>query len=170
MASGAVSIVAGQWIFQKVLHVDTSGHYSLFLILGIYFVANIWTHLMYVTMMGMHGIWQAAAVLTGQNLLMMLFGILLVPHYGAAGMRAYLAASVVLPVWLLPRLMNRRLLAISDAARPDASGGLRSCWRRCRAPRHAGVGKASHGASPALTGACDWRRDNQHRRCLPGPR
>lgn len=141
-----VSIVAGQWIFQKVLHVDTSGHYSLFLILGIYFVANIWTHLMYVTMMGMHGIWQAAAVLTGQNLLMMLIGILLVPHYGAAGMAvAYLAASVVLPVWLLPRLMNRRLLAISDASQAGASGASEVVGDAAEHP-HAGVGKASHGA------------------------
>ena len=138
-----VAIVAGQWIFQHILHVDTSGHYSLFLILGIYFVANIWTHLLYVTMMGMHGRWQAAAVLTIQNVLMILFGIVLVPHFGAAGMAvAYLAASVVLPVWLLPRLMNRRLQAISDATRADASGASEVVGDAAEHP-HASVDQAS---------------------------
>jgi hypothetical protein len=61
-------------------------------------------------MMGMPGIWRAAVVLLAENLLMLLFALLLVPHLGAAGMAlAYLAASVVLPVWLLPRLMQREL-------------------------------------------------------------
>jgi O-antigen/teichoic acid export membrane protein len=111
--SGALALVtmtAGPWLFQHVLHVDTRGYYVVFLILGIYFVANIWTHLMYITMMGMPGIWRAAAVLFAENLLMLLFALLLVPHLGAAGMAlAYLIASVVLPVWLLPRLMQQEL-------------------------------------------------------------
>ena len=111
--SGALALVTvtlGPWLFQHILHVDTSGYYAVFLILGIYFVANIWTHLMYITMMGMPGIWRAAAVLLAENVLMLLFALALVPHLGAAGMAlAYLAASAVLPVWLLPRLMQREL-------------------------------------------------------------
>jgi O-antigen/teichoic acid export membrane protein len=111
--SGALALVtmtAGPWLFQHILHVDTTGYYGVFFILGIYFVANIWTHLLYITMMGMPGIWRAALVLFAENLLMLLFAVVLAPHLGAAGMAlAYLAASVVLPVWLLPRLMQREL-------------------------------------------------------------
>jgi hypothetical protein len=93
-----------------VLHVDTSGQYPLFVILGVYFVANIWTHLLYIIMMGMPGIWRATSVLLAENLLMLLFAVLLVPYLGAAGMAlAYLLASLVLPVWLLPRLMRLEL-------------------------------------------------------------
>jgi O-antigen/teichoic acid export membrane protein len=111
-----VSISAGPWIFQHILHVDTTGYYWVFFILGIYFVANIWTHLLYITMMGMPGIWRAAAVLFIENLLMLLFAVALVPPLGAAGMAlAYLAASVALPVWLLPRLMKQELERISAA-------------------------------------------------------
>lgn len=109
-ALAVVTITLGPWLFQHILHVDTSGYYAVFLILGIYFVANIWTHLMYITMMGMPGIWRAAAVLLAENVLMLLFALVLVPHLGAAGMAlAYLGASAVLPVWLLPRLMQREL-------------------------------------------------------------
>jgi len=105
-----ISMTAGPWIFQHILHVDTSGQYPLFVILGIYFVANIWTHLLYIIMMGMPGIWRATSVLLAENLLMLLFAVLLVPHFGAAGMAlAYLLASVILPTWLLPRLMRQEL-------------------------------------------------------------
>jgi O-antigen/teichoic acid export membrane protein len=110
----AISLSAGPWIFRRILHVDTSGYYWVFFILGIYFVANIWTHLLYVTIMGMPGVWRAAAVLLVENILMLLFGVVLVPHLGAAGMAlSYLAASLVLPVWLLPRLMRQELERIS---------------------------------------------------------
>ena len=118
-ALALATMTAGPWLFQHILHVDTTGYYGVFLILGVYFVANIWTHLMYITMMGMPGIWRAALVLLAENLLMLLFALALVPHLGAAGMAlAYLAASVVLPVWLLPRLMQRELARA--AATPQA--------------------------------------------------
>jgi O-antigen/teichoic acid export membrane protein len=115
-----ISMTAGPWIFQHVLHVDTSGQYPLFVILGVYFVANIWTHLLYIIMMGMPGIWRATSVLLAENLLMLLFAVLLVPYLGAAGMAlAYLLASLVLPVWLLPRLMR---LELERAASTPAAG------------------------------------------------
>jgi O-antigen/teichoic acid export membrane protein len=111
-----ISMTAGPWIFEHILHVDTRGYYALFLILGVYFVANIWTHLLYIMIMGMPGIWRAAAVLVAENLLMLGFSVLLVPRLGASGMAlAYLLASVVLPVWLLPRLMRQELQRAASA-------------------------------------------------------
>jgi O-antigen/teichoic acid export membrane protein len=118
---GVIMITAGQWIFQHLLHIETAGNHLLFLILGVYFVANNWTHLFYVTMMGMHGIWKLAMIALAENLLMLLFGIVLVPRLGASGMAlAYLSASVVLPAWLLPQLMKRGLRRISDPSQMAA--------------------------------------------------
>jgi O-antigen/teichoic acid export membrane protein len=117
-----VAIVAGQWIFQRFLHIDTSGHFWMFFILGIYFVVNMQTHLMFVTLMGMQGNWQAAIVLVSQYVLTLLLGIALVPWLGAAGMAlAYLLASALLPVWLLPRLMASRMRSITAASHTEAS-------------------------------------------------
>jgi O-antigen/teichoic acid export membrane protein len=111
-----ISMSAGQWIFQHILHVDTTGYYLSFFILSFYFVANIRVHLLCVTMMGLQGSWQVAVVLFSESLLMLLFGVVLVPHLGAAGMAlAYLGASVALPTWLLPRLMKNELERISHA-------------------------------------------------------
>ena len=112
----AVIMIAGQWIFNYLLHIDTAGSLPLFLILGGYFVANVWTHLYYVTLMGMAGIWKIALVVLAENLLMLLFGIVMVPRLGASGMAlAYLSASVVLPAWLLPGMMQRAIRRISDS-------------------------------------------------------
>lgn len=109
-----VMMTGGQWIFQHLVHVDTAGNSWLFWILGINFVANIWTHLYYVSMLGMPGIWRVAAVVLSENLLMLLFSLLLVPRLGASGMAlAYLLASVVLPAWLLPVMMKRSLQRLS---------------------------------------------------------
>jgi O-antigen/teichoic acid export membrane protein len=110
------TVTIGPWFFQRILRVDTTGYYSLFLVFGVYFTANIWTHLFYVTMMGMNAIWKIAVVQFAENVLMLLFGIILTPRFGATGMAlAYLLASVLLPVWLLPRLMQRQLQEISAA-------------------------------------------------------
>jgi O-antigen/teichoic acid export membrane protein len=128
---GVIMVTAGQWIFRHLMHIDTAGNYLLFCILGVYFVANIWTHLFYVTMMGMHGIWKLAIVALSENLLMLLFGILLVPRLGASGMAlAYLAASLVLPTWLLPRMMTSAIQRLSDSLEVAEEG-----HRQQRAPR-----------------------------------
>jgi O-antigen/teichoic acid export membrane protein len=111
-----IVVISGQWIFQHILRVDTGANHWLFVILGFYFVANIWTHLFYVTMMGLQGIWRIAAVLFTENLLMLGIGLLLVPRLGAAGMAlSYLCASIALPVWLLPRMMKSALHKITNA-------------------------------------------------------
>jgi O-antigen/teichoic acid export membrane protein len=116
-AVAVVITMGGQWIFHHLLHVDISASRPLFVILAAYFVLNIWTHLYYVTLMGMHGIWKVAVVALAENLLMLVFGILMVPLWGAAGMAlAYLAASAVLPAWLLPRMMSTAIRGISRQA------------------------------------------------------
>jgi hypothetical protein len=100
------------------VHVDTSGHRLLFSLLGVYFVANVWTHLYYVTMMGMQGIWRVAMIAFSENVLLILLSLLLVPRLGAGGMAlAYLLASLLLPVWLLPRLMKQTIREISSSSK-----------------------------------------------------
>lgn len=113
----AAFAVAGQWIFRNVMHIEVVNDHMLFIILAVYLIANIWTHLFYVTMMGMAGIWRIAIVGLCENLLMMILGFLLVPRLGAAGMAlAYLVASIALPVWLLPRMMKARIDGIARDA------------------------------------------------------
>ncbi len=113
-AVAIVMIAGGPWIFRHLTHIDAVGSSTLFILLGVYFVANNWTHLFYTVMMGMNVIWQVVAVLILENLLMIILGVVLVPHLGVPGMAlAYLAASLVLPVWFLPRLMNRVIDKIS---------------------------------------------------------
>lgn len=113
LIAAVVMITAGEWVFGSLMHVDTTGSGLLFVIFGCYFVANIWTHLYYVTLMGMDGLWRVALVLLAENLLMLVFGIVMVPLWGAAGMAlAYLSASVLLPAWLLPRMLRQAIQRI----------------------------------------------------------
>jgi O-antigen/teichoic acid export membrane protein len=112
----AIMIIAGQWIFTHLLHIDTTGAGLLFVIFALYFGANVWTHLYYVTLMGMDGIWKVALIVFAEKLRIWLFGIVLVPRMGAAGMAlAYLSASIVLPAWLLPGMMRRALRRVIAA-------------------------------------------------------
>ena len=115
--SSAVAIViitGGPWIFQHLTHINAEGSRILFVLLGVYFVANTWTHLFYTAMMGMNVIWQVAGVLIVENLVMLILGAVLVPRLGIIGMAlAYLIASVALPVWFLPRLMTKTMEKIS---------------------------------------------------------
>jgi O-antigen/teichoic acid export membrane protein len=105
-----VTLLAGQWMLRHLLHIDASGSGPLLALFAVYFISNVWTHLHYVTLMGMERIWRAAWVALAENVLMLLFGIVLVPKLGAAGMAlAYLAASVLLPAWVLPRMMRGAL-------------------------------------------------------------
>jgi O-antigen/teichoic acid export membrane protein len=107
-------VIAGQWGFLTVLHIAVPGSRLFFGTLGLYAVANVWTHLYYVAMMGLPGIWKVVIVAIGENLLMVTFGVLIVPHLGAAGMLlAYLSASVILPSWLLPRVMSATIKQLS---------------------------------------------------------
>jgi len=113
-------IVAGQWTFTHILHVNMTGNGLLFTILGVYFIASIWTHLLYVTLMGIENIWKVAVVVFTENVLMLLFGLVFVPHMGAAGMAlAYLCASLVLPAWLLPRMLRQAIGKMAFSLAPS---------------------------------------------------
>ena len=114
---GLLMMTVGPWGFEHFVHVDTSGNRLLFCVLGVYFVANVWTHLYYVTMMGMQGIWRVAMIALSENVLLIVLSLVLVPRLGAAGMAfAYLFASLLLPVWLLPRLMKQTIREISSSS------------------------------------------------------
>jgi O-antigen/teichoic acid export membrane protein len=111
---GVVLVTVGPWIFQRLLHIETTGYYGLFAVLGVYFIANVWAHILYVVMMGLQ-IWKVAITILSENVLMVAFGIVLVPHFGPVGMAlAYLLASLVLPAWLLPRMFSEAIDKISE--------------------------------------------------------
>jgi O-antigen/teichoic acid export membrane protein len=112
LSCGACALLAaaGPWAFSTFVHVYTAHSGVLFATLGLFFVANVWTHLYYVTMMGMHGIWKIAVTAFAENLLLLVLGAMLVPRLGGVGMAlSYLLASLLLPAWLLPRLMRENL-------------------------------------------------------------
>jgi O-antigen/teichoic acid export membrane protein len=110
-------VTLGPWVFEHFVHVDTTGSRLLFCVLGVYFVANVWTHLYYVTMMGMQGIWRVAVVALSENVILLLLSLVLVPRLGAVGMAlAYLSASLLLPAWLLPQLMKKTMREISSSS------------------------------------------------------
>ena len=112
--AGLTMMVAGQWIFQHVMKIDASGYRALFLIIGLYFIANTWSHLFYITMMGTEIIWQVAGVAIAENILMVSLALLLVPRFGSFGMGlAYLLASLLLPSWILPRMMLKAIPQMS---------------------------------------------------------
>jgi len=112
LAIGA--IVGSEWFLRHIWHIEAAGNEPLFVLLGIYFIANTWTHLFYMILTGMQ-IWYVAVMILIENILMLAFGILCVPRFGAAGMAlAYLLASAALPVWLLPRLMSQQMRRLAN--------------------------------------------------------
>jgi O-antigen/teichoic acid export membrane protein len=115
-------IALGPAAFRYFVHIDTSGSQLLFFILGAYFISNVWTHVYYVTLMGLPGIWPVALILMSENILLLLFALILVPHLGGAGMAlAYLLASLVLPAWLLPTRFKSTMRAISSPAKTGSA-------------------------------------------------
>jgi len=74
--------------------------------------------------MGLDRVWNVAALVIVENLTMLGFGWLAVPHFGAEGMAcAYLAASVVIPAWILPRILGKWLAAnLRSSQDPIAAG------------------------------------------------
>jgi O-antigen/teichoic acid export membrane protein len=114
----AVGIIgAGNWVLVRIVHIPVRPERSLLVILAVYLVANIWTHLYYVTLMGISEIWKIASVVLAENCLMIIWGAILVPRYGASGMAlGYLLASLLLPAWFLPRMFRkvRIILALNN--------------------------------------------------------
>lgn len=121
VAVALVMSTAGPWICQHILHLGAIHDMLLFWILSLYLVANVWTHLVYTTMMGMPGIWRVAVVILCERTLLIVFGIILVPKLGGAGMAlSYLLASLVLPAWVLPRLMKSEIKRIANTAASES--------------------------------------------------
>lgn len=111
----AVGLAAlGPWLLELFTPIDTEGRFPLFLAFGLYFIALIWGHLHHVTLMGMANLWQLALVIVGENILMLTMGVVLVPRFGALGMvLSYLFAILLLPAWLLPRMLRNTLQRVA---------------------------------------------------------
>lgn len=106
IAAGVV--VTGNWFLMRIVHVPVRPDRSLLIILAVYLIANIWTHLYYVTLMGIGDIWRIGGVVFAENCIMVVCGVILAPRLGASGMAlAYLLASLLLPAWLLPRMFAK---------------------------------------------------------------
>ena len=122
--SAAVALAmatVGPFFFHSILHIETGNSSRLFVVLGIYFLCNTWTHVTYITMIGMSAIWRVV-LYVGENVIMVIISIALVPRLGATGMAlGYLFASVLLPVWLLPRLFKTELCAKPPQIAPLSS-------------------------------------------------
>jgi O-antigen/teichoic acid export membrane protein len=118
--AGLTMMIGGRWIFQHLLKIDTTGYGALFIIIGMYFIANGWSHLFYITMMGTDIIWQVAGVMVAENILMVVLALLLVPRFGSSGMGlAYLLASLLVPSWILPRMLAKTLRRASLLEHPQ---------------------------------------------------
>jgi O-antigen/teichoic acid export membrane protein len=87
-------------------------------VLAIYLFSNIWTHYHYILLEGLDRVWAVAGLVLLENSMVLAFGIIFVPRWGAIGMAvAYLLASIVVPAWLLPRILGGRLTKLREAQR-----------------------------------------------------
>jgi O-antigen/teichoic acid export membrane protein len=110
IAAAGAWVLLSDWIFLHVFHTSAKLPLLLTVIFAVYLIANMWTHLHYISLMGIGNIWAISAVALAENLLMVVFGVILTPHLGAAGMvTGYLLASMLLPFWLLPVMLGRRI-------------------------------------------------------------
>ncbi len=117
-------VIFGSWFLTHAVHASVGPGRSLFVVLAIYLVANMWTHLHYVTLMGIIDIWRIAGIVLAENCLMIVCGALLAPRLGASGMAlGYLLASMMLPAWLLPRMFRQISagLMLDDSFAPSLS-------------------------------------------------
>ena len=123
-ALAVLMIIAGGWGIEHIWHIDITGNRLVVTALGLYMFSNLWTHFHYIVLMGLDRVWSVAALVAVENLTMLLLGRLAIPHFGAQGMAAaYLLASVLLPAWILPRILRKRLAETTlMAAEPAAAG------------------------------------------------
>jgi O-antigen/teichoic acid export membrane protein len=103
-------ITAGAWGIEHIWRIDITGQRLVVTVLGLYMFSNLWTHFHYIVLMGLNRVWSVAALVMIENLAMVGIGRIVIPHYGALGMAgAYLLASVMIPAWVLPRMLRRQL-------------------------------------------------------------
>lgn len=108
-------LTIGTWGIEHIWRVNISGSHLAVTFVGIYILANLWTHYHYVLLMGLDRVWTVAALIFVENVSMLVMGALFVPAMDASGMAlAYLFASVLLPAWLLPRILKNRMNHIVD--------------------------------------------------------
>ncbi len=111
MAAGIVTaslLLVGEFGLARIVHVNVDS--KLLGVLAVYLFFNIWTHYHYVLLEGLDRVWVVTGIIGLENALMLLFGVILVPTWGAMGMAcSYLLASLVGPVWALPRILTGRL-------------------------------------------------------------
>jgi O-antigen/teichoic acid export membrane protein len=124
----AVWVVLSDWMFLHVFHTAVRLPLVLAVAFALYLVSNMWTHVYYISLMGIGNIWTISAVNVAENFLMLGLGIILASRYGALGMvGGYLLASVLLPFWLLPRVFGNRIeRARRDVTAAVAATGLSS--------------------------------------------
>jgi O-antigen/teichoic acid export membrane protein len=117
-------ITAGAWGVEHIWKIDISANRLVVVTLGLYMFSNLWTHFHYIVLMGLDRVWSVAALVIVENLTMLGLGWFAVPHFGAQGMAAaYLLASVVIPAWILPRILRKRMAANSFAPQDPIVAG-----------------------------------------------
>jgi O-antigen/teichoic acid export membrane protein len=103
---------------EHVWHVKIGTNRALIIVLAIYLFTNIWTHYHYILLEGLDRVWAVAGLVLLENSMMLAFGTIFVPRWGAIGMAgAYLVASIVVPAWLLPCILGGRLTELKEAQR-----------------------------------------------------
>ena len=121
-AAGVVTaclLLGGGSVIARMLHVRIET--GLLGILAIYLFFNIWTHYHYVLLEGLDRVWVVTGIIGLENALMLVFGVILVPLWGAMGMAcSYLLASLVGPAWVLPRILSKRLRQFGSNPRSSA--------------------------------------------------
>jgi len=101
---------------EHVWHVKIGTNRALIIVLAIYLFTNIWTHYHYILLEGLDRVWAVAGLVLLENSMMLAFGTIFVPRWGAIGMAgAYLVASIVVPAWLLPCILGGRLTELKEA-------------------------------------------------------
>lgn len=110
----------GAWGIEHIWRVNLAGNHVAVFLIGGYIFVNLWTHYHYVMLMGVDRVWTAAALIFVENLMMLALGAAVIPHFGVSGLAfAYLLASLLVPVWLLPWILKNRMEQIVDVeARP----------------------------------------------------
>jgi O-antigen/teichoic acid export membrane protein len=103
--------IVGTAGIELIWHVDITTDRTLIYVLAVYLFVNIWTHYHYIILEGLDRVWIVAGLIFLENCTMVVFGAALVPRWGGVGMAAgYLLASLVLPAWILPRILKARIL------------------------------------------------------------
>ena len=117
-------MTAGAWGIEHIWRIDITGKRLVVITLGLYTFFNLWTHFHYIVLMGLDRVWSVAALVMVENLIMLALGRLAVPHFGALGMAAaYLLASVMIPAWVLPRVLSKRMADTSFISGEPAPAG-----------------------------------------------